>query len=315
MAASLRDLRRKIKSIQGTKKLTQAMQMVAASRMQKAIQAAETSRNYANLTWQIIKNIRSGTDVSQHFLLSEREAKNIAVILVTANRGLCGGLNAQIIRQATIFIKEMQQKNIKIDLITIGNKGKLFASRFYKDIFVADFPLPDQKVSYSDITSVSKMILDDYQNKKYDHVYIFYNRFISTLTQEPIKKQLLPIPSLEENDKMSDIFIDNNEDSEKKESTAHKLEKKLLNTEYKFEPDIQSVLNALLPNIIRTQLYQIMLEANASEQSARMVAMKNATDNAGDLIEDLTLTYNSLRQAAITKEISEISAGAEALRT
>ena len=306
MAASLRDLRRKIKSIQGTKKLTQAMQMVAASRMQKAIQAAETSRDYADLAWKIIKNIRSGTDINQHFLLSEQPVKNIAIVLVTANRGLCGGLNAQIIRKITLYIKEMQEKNIKVDLITIGNKGKLFVSRFYQNMLVADFPLPDQKVSYSDITSVGKMIIDDYQNKKYDHVYIFYNHFVSTLTQEPIQKQLLPIPSLEtENIKTENL---------KNEDTTNNSKTKSLKSEYKFEPDIQSVLDALLPNIIRTQLYQIVLEANASEQSARMVAMKNATDNAGDLIEDLTLTYNSLRQAAITKEISEISAGAEALR-
>lgn len=303
MAASLRDLRRKIKSIGGTKKLTQAMQMVAASKMQKAVKSANTSRDYAHLAWEIIKNVRSRTDISQHFLLSKQSLKNIAIILITSNRGLCGGLNAQIVRKLTSFIKEMQSKNIKIDLITVGNKGKIFVSRFYQNMLVADFPAKDQTVEYSNITPIVKMLLDDYQNKKYDHVSIFYNHFVSTLKQEPVRRQLLPIPNFEAI-----------EEYQVKKVEKLKTKDPKSKTEYKFEPDIQSILDTLLPNVIRIQLYQIMLEASASEHSARMVAMKNATDNATDLIDDLTLTYNSIRQAVITKEISEISAGAEVLR-
>lgn len=309
MAANLRDLRRKIKSIQGTKKLTQAMQMVAASKMQKSIKQTEISRDYSRLAWEIIKNVGAKTDVSQHPLLQKREDKTIALLLITSNRGLCGGLNAQIIRKIVSYIKEKREKNIKTEIITIGNKGKLFIARYYKDLLVADFPAPDRLVEFSDIIPIAKLVLDDYQNGKYDRVCLFYSHFVSTLRQQPIRRQLLPIPDLTEVEEYQlGKKIDQNN------LTTLQAYNPKSNLEYKFEPDVKSILDILLPSVIRLQIQQILLEANASEHSARMMAMKNATDNAEELIGDLTLTYNSLRQAAITREITEISAGAEALR-
>lgn len=320
MATSLRDLRRKIKSIQGTKKLTQAMQMVAASKMQKAIQRAQMTRDYSRLAWEIIKNVGAKTEIAQHPLLQKREDKTIALILITSNRGLCGGLNAQIIRKISSYIREKKEKGIKTEIITMGNKGKNYISHYYKEMLVADFPTPDRLVEFSDITPLAKIALDDYIAGKYDRVCIFYNHFISTLRQTAIRRQLLPIPDLTE---VEEYQLAKGEQTgiqtpaspaSSADRSADGQKPKTNFIEYKYEPDPKSVLDILLPRIIQTQLYQILLEASASEHSARMVAMKNATDNAEDLIGDLQLTYNSLRQATITKEITEIAAGAEALR-
>ncbi|EKD56726.1 MAG: ATP synthase F1, gamma subunit [uncultured bacterium] len=330
MGANLKDLRRKIKSITGTKKITQAMQMVAASKMQKAINSAEKSRSYSRLAWDIITNIGSGTTESHHPLLIKRKKKNIAIILVTSNRGLCGGLNAQILRKLNIFIKEKQEKGFIVKLFTIGNKGKQFVSRFYKDLLVADFPLPEGVIEYSDITALGKMIIDEYCSENFDRVFVFYNHFKTTLTQEAQSRQILPIPDMTEveeyqigktnaNSSHSELaknlnntrsFTAVQDDNQKPIPSVNRLS----STEYKFEPDIKSILNTILPKVIMTQIYQMFLEANASEQAARMIAMKNATDNAGEIIGDLTLTYNSARQAAITQELTEITAGSEALR-
>ncbi len=290
MSASLADLRRKIKSITGTKKLTQAMQMVAASKMQKSIDKAQNSRDYATLAQKIIDNIGQTTDIANHPLLNINKSETIALVLITSNKGMCGGLNAQVIRKITTFIKTNKDK--KIEIITIGNKGKTYIARYYSSLLVADFPAPDRLVEFSDITSVGKLIVDGYLENKYSKIIFVYNHFVSTLSQIATEKQLLPITE-KINTEKTDIKN---------------------NTEYKYEPDAKSILNVLIPSIIKTQIYQIMLESSASEHSARMIAMKNATDNASDLIDDLQLTYNSLRQAAITKEINEIAAGAEALK-
>src|SRR3990167_8387194 len=204
MAISLKDLRKKIKSIQGIKKLTQAMQMIAASKMQKAIRAAKTSRNYSNLAWEIIQNIRRRVDLSTHDLLSERKTNKIAVVLSTSNRGMCGAFNSQIIKKTFNFVKETKDKNIDIELITVGNKGKSFVVRYFKEILAADFPSFDKVTEFVDILSLANLLLNDYQAKKYDQVHLFYNHFISTLKQEPTQKQILPIPNIETLDDRQD---------------------------------------------------------------------------------------------------------------
>lgn len=308
MGASLKDLRHKIKSISGTKKITQAMQMVAASKMQKSINRTQSLRQYSSLAWEIVKNISPNTDINYHPLLAKPEQeKNILLILITSNKGLCGALNAQILRKISIYIKEKETKNIKVSVITMGNKGRNFISRYFKDKLVADFPMPDRLIEFLDITPLSKVILADYVNKKYDRICLFYNQFISSLRQESIRRQILPIPDINE---LEEYQL---KQSSKLEAVSHKPQENL-KLEYKFEPNINEVLDLMLPKIIQAQLFQILLESSASEHSARMVAMKNATDNAEDLINDLRLTYNSMRQAAITQELSEITAGAEALR-
>lgn len=320
MAANLRDLRRKIKSTAGTRKLTQAMQMVAASKMQKATSQAQKSRDYSRLAWEIIKNVGAKTDVSYHPLLTKREKKTIGIILVSSNKGLCGGLNAQVFRLLNNFIKEKKEKGFSIKIITVGNKGKNFASRFYKEMLIADFAASDRLVEFTDATAISKLVIDGYQNNEFDRVFIFYNHFVSVIKQDAKSRQILPIPDMEEVEEYqvgrSETRDLRKENSNNQQISNSNLKLKSQNSlEYKFEPDVKSILDTMIPKIIQTQIYQILLEANASEHSARMVAMKNATDSAGDIIDDLTLTYNSLRQASITQEITEISAGAEALKS
>jgi F-type H+-transporting ATPase subunit gamma len=308
MAASLKDLRKKIKSITSTKKITQAMQMVAASKMQKAINRAQLLRNYSYLAWEVIKNIAARTDIAKHRLLIKKEQeKNILLILITSNKGLCGSLNAQILRKISSYIKEKQASNINVNIITMGNKGRNFISRYYKDKLIADFPMPDRLVEFVDITPLTKIVFDEYGNNKYDRVCIFYNQFVSSLLQKPIRRQILPIPDLNE---LEEYQVTGRSE----QNIADEPKKIISNSEYKFEPDTSQVLDLILPKIIQSQIFQIILEASASEHSARMVSMKNATDNAEDLIDDLQLTYNSMRQAAITQGLSEITAGAEALR-
>lgn len=299
MALSTRELRRKIKSVQSTKQLTSAMQMVAASKMQRAIDNNQKTREYSRLAWEIVRDLALRIESISHPLLAERKIERSALILLTSNRGLCGSFNTQIIKKATECIKE----NPNADLITVGTKGRNFMQRFYSKKIVADFPLSEKVIEFKEVSPIAKIVLDDFTAKKYDKITIVYNHFISKIKQEPTLRQILPIPKFSE--KIGEKMFDS---SENKEVTAK-------NQEYLFEPNMHEVLSIMLPKIIETQLFQIVLESNASEQSARMIAMKNASDNASDLISDLQLTYNTIRQAAITSEIAEISAGAEALRS
>lgn len=335
--SSTKELRTKIKSVGSTKKITQAMQMVAASKMQKAIDNNKKSRAYSSLAWEVVQDVAASTDVSHHPLLATTDTSGVSVvkivlIVVTSNRGLCAGFNANVIKKTMQFINENKDK--EISLITVGQKGARYLQRFYKDKIVADFPLSEAIVSFSDITPIAKIAIDDFATKKYSQVVVIYNHFVSKMTQEATVRQLLPIIKSEEefpisNSQFPNKFqISNNKLQNRDEEKANEAKKftplrnevssaglmKLKSYEYQFEPDIRFVLDTMLPQIIKTQIFQILLESNASEHSARMIAMKNATDNASDLIDDLTLTYNSIRQAAITSEIAEISAGAEALK-
>jgi F-type H+-transporting ATPase subunit gamma len=304
MALSLRDLRRKIKSVTGTKKLTSAMQMVSASKMQKAIKNAQLSREYSHLSWEIIQNIKNKIDTSNFDLLKDRTVTKTAIILTSSNRGLCGSLNAQLFKKLSNYIKDLQSKKINFDIYTIGNKAKSFTARFYKDNLIADYTLPERIISYNDILDISNLVISEFKSKKYDEILIFYNHFKSTLVQKPISRKILPIANSNKDDEWQMII-----NKDQKENN------KLNESEYLFEPNVSLILEILLPTVIKTQIYQILLESNASEHSARMIAMKNATDNANNLIDDLTLTYNSMRQAAITSEINEIAGGAEALKS
>lgn len=273
------------------------MQMVAASKMQRAIDNNRKTREYSRLAWEIVRDLAGRMDSLAHSLLAERKIERSALIILTSNRGLCGGFNTQVIKKATEYIKA----NPIVELITVGTKGRNFMQRFYPKKIVADFPLSEKVIEFKEISPIAKIVIDDFIAKKYDKITIVYNHFISKIKQEPTLRQILPIPKFSE--KIGEKVFDS---SENKEEAIKKQE-------YLFEPNMQEVLGLMLPKIIETQLFQIVLESNASEQSARMIAMKNATDNASDLIDDLQLTYNTIRQAAITSEIAEISAGAEAL--
>lgn len=302
---SIRDIKRRIKSIVNTKQITRAMEMVAAAKMQKAQVQALKTRAYARAALEILKNVSAQTPSELQPLLQKNESKKICILLITSDKGLCGGYNANILKKALDFAKRKEKENFKIDFIVLGKKGRDFLQRFGFNIIAEFFGLSD-KIGILDITPIAQIPIDDFSKKIYREVYLIYTDFITTLKQLPKIKKLLPLTQ-EDLIKLAEIGKNIPE-------TIKEKEKKLTKSyEYIFEPDARLVLKTMLPRLVEMQIYQAVLESNASEHSARMVAMKNATDNAKDIIEDLTLSFNQARQAAITKEISEISAGKAAL--
>lgn len=302
---SIRDIKRRIKSIVNTKQITRAMEMVAAAKMQKAQVQALKTRAYARAALEILKNVSAQTPPELQPLLQKNESKKICILLITSDKGLCGGYNANILKKALDFAKRKEKENFKIDFIVLGKKGRDFLQRFGFNIIAEFFDLSD-KIGILDITPIAQIPIDDFSKKIYREVYLIYTDFITTLKQLPKIKKLLPLTQ-EDLIKLAEIGKNIPE-------TIKEKEKKLTKSyEYIFEPDARLVLKTMLPRLVEMQIYQAVLESNASEHSARMVAMKNATDNAKDIIEDLTLSFNQARQAAITKEISEISAGKAAL--
>lgn len=302
---STRDIRRRIKSITNTKQITRAMQMVAAAKMRKAQEAALRTRLYAKKALSLLSDLSFKTNPALHPLLRKVENKKVLLILVTTDKGLCGGLNANILKKAINFVQEQRKNAREGEFICVGKKGRDFMQRHGFKI-IAEFLNFGDKFNLLDMSAVAQIPLQEYRKKTYSKIYLLYTDFLSTLRHEPRLRQLLPIErkeliKLEELGKntMSTFF----HDREKKQTQEIK------GFEYIFEPSPDSVLEVLLPRLCEMQIYQAVLEANASEHSARMIAMKNATDAAGDIITDLRLTFNQARQAAITREIAEISAG------
>lgn len=294
--AGARDIKRRIKSIGSTKKITRAMQMVSAVKMRKAQIAALSSRTYASLAWQIVTNLSKKVNPKYHALLSRdrKHQAKVGVILVSSNRGLIGGFNANLIAATLKEISKEQQAELIAELFVLGKKGRDAMLRLGKTI-VAEFAKQDKVVGIEEIMPISQMVVNEYLKGNYSKVLIIYTDFISIINQKPKVTQLLPLPAREH-----------------KEEHLKDTDRKY-HYDYIFEPTPEKVLDYLLPRIIQSQIYQAVLESDASEHSARMVMMKNATDAANDLIEDLTLTYNQLRQANITKELAEITAGRAAL--
>ncbi|MCJ7654620.1 MAG: ATP synthase F1 subunit gamma [Dehalococcoidia bacterium] len=278
---SPRLLRRRIRSVQSTAKITRAMEMIATAKMKRAQEQALAGRPYSDKIGQIISDlaVESTRDGAIHPLLEKRGVKRIAVIQITADRGLCGGLNANMNRLTARFILEQR---VPVTLVTIGRKGRDFMSHHQGDIR-AEFTKVSDRPAMQEILPISHIIIDDYTSKYIDQVYLAYTRFVTTMTQNPTLELLLPIePAL-----------------------IPKTETK----EYIYEPDTSFVLNELLPRFVEMKVYHAIREAIASEQSARMVAMRNATDNANEVISDLTLTLNKARQEMITKELLDITGG------
>ncbi|MDB4940215.1 MAG: synthase gamma subunit [Candidatus Doudnabacteria bacterium] len=298
------EVKRRLKSVKSTKKITRAMQMISAAKMRKAQIAAVQSRTYSSLAWEIITNLAHKVDPKYHALLSQKNnTKKIAVILISTNRGQVGGFNTNLINSVKRFFldqpKGPEEVHIAADLIVMGRKGREAMVRLGESV-IADFPKSDKTIGISEILPISKLITEDYLAGKYSKVVLAYTHYVSTLSQKPLIKQLLPFKS--EGDKA---------DPDKHKDLPEHYKKN--NFEYLFEPSPDKVLDYLVPRILDSQVYQAILESNASEHSARMIMMKNATDAASDLIEDLTLTYNQVRQANITKELAEITAGRIAL--
>lgn len=281
------EIRSKISSIKGTQKITRAMEMVAASKMRKAQERMALSRPYAHKMLDVISHIGSSHTEYQHPYLQVREIKRAGFVIITTDKGLCGGLNANLLKMALRELQFCQAKDIAIDLAVIGGKGEAFFKRVGGNIVAHANHLGDIP-QLQNLIGVIKVLLDGYKEGQLDSLTIIYNEFVNTMTQKPRALSLLPIVP-----------------PAKSKLNYH--------WDYLYEPDSKPLLELILTRYIESQVYQSVVENTACEQAARMVAMKNATENAGELINDLQLAYNKARQAAITKELAEIVAGSEAI--
>ncbi|MDI3496379.1 MAG: F-type H+-transporting ATPase subunit gamma [Patescibacteria group bacterium] len=313
--AKTKEIQRRIKSISSTKKITRAMEMVAASKMRKAVEMVLKTRTYANLSWETVlhlsKNIKQSDFNTLHPLLTKRPKINkVAVILITSNRGMCGGYNSAIINK----VKDSIKKHVEtpIEFILVGKKGEVVYGQNYK--VAAQFPKADLISETAEIEPIINLAMADFLSGKYDKIFVAYTDFVSAVKQVPRMKQLLPI-DIEVEDDYLGIVADEKIRVNKK--LLAEKERKHLNTasgyDYIFEPSPEEVLDEMIPRLLAVQVYQALLEANASEHSARMTAMHQATEAATDMVKELNLFYNKARQASITAEIAEISAGANAL--
>lgn len=313
--AGTKEIKRRIKSVKNTKKITKAMELVAASKMKRAVSSTLASRLYAGYSWEILTSIANSTQEITHPLFVQREVKNVLLVLITSNRGLCGAYNAQVTKKVLALLKQNGDfwksdfQNISgsptsrnIDLVTVGKKGDTAMRRIGKNIIATFTELPDN-INLNDVVPISKFVVDQYKENKYDKILIAYTDFVSALSQKPNIKQILPISKEQIKELMEEIEVEPL--SSDRGSTSIQKTK----IEYLFEGDQNALIGNLAEKLSRMQIYQMLLESNASEQSSRMVAMKNASEAAGEMIDDLTLAFNKARQASITQEISEISAG------
>jgi F-type H+-transporting ATPase subunit gamma len=289
MAAG-KEIRGKIKSVENTKKITKAMEMVAASKMRKAQDRMRSARPYSEKIRRITANLSQANPEYTHpFMVQQDQSKKIGLVVVTTDKGLCGGLNTNVLRMVTNKMREFDGKGLKIEAVAVGNKGFGFLNRVGAKVVSHVVQLGD--TPHLDVLiGPVKVLLDAYQEGKLDAIYLSYTKFINTVKQEPVFEQLLPLTA----DKME------------ADKSAHSWD-------YLYEPDAATVIDELLVRYVEALIYQAVAENMASEHSARMVAMKAASDNAGNVIGELKLIYNKTRQAAITKELSEIVAGAAAV--
>lgn len=288
MAAG-KEIRGKIKSVENTKKITKAMEMVAASKMRKAQDRMRAARPYSEKIRNVAANLGQANPEYTHAFMKTNDAKTTGVIVVTTDKGLCGGMNTNVLRAVTTKLRELQGAGVSVEAVAIGNKGLGFLNRVGAKVVshvtgLGDTPHLDKLIG------PVKVLLDAYAEGRISAVYLGYTKFINTMKQESVLEQLLPLSA----DKMQ------------AEKTEH-------GWDYIYEPDAQAVIDDLLVRYVESLIYQAVAENMASEQSARMVAMKAATDNAGSVIGELKLVYNKTRQAAITKELSEIVSGAAAV--
>lgn len=293
--AGSREIRNKIKSVKNTQKITRAMEMVAASKMRKAQDRMKKARPYGEKIRNVAAHMsRANTEYRHPFLIARDTVNRIGIIVVTSDKGLCGGLNTNVLRKTLNQMKRWQAEGEQIEACCIGNKGLGFMSRIGANITSQVVGLGDTP-DIGRLIGAVKVVLDGYTQDQFDRVYIFYNRFINTMKQEPVMEQLLPL---------TDERIQSDEQSSSKPKTTW---------DYIYEPEAKPVIDDIMVRYVEALIYQAVAENMASEQSARMVAMKAASDNAGNVIDELTLIYNKSRQAAITKELSEIVGGAAAV--
>jgi F-type H+-transporting ATPase subunit gamma len=319
MPVNAKAVKARINSAKNTKKITKAMELVSAAKMRKAVQAANATRSYANLMRELLVSL-SHVDEPNTPLLEIRPINRVLVLLVSSNRGLCGSYNANTFKKLGRYIDNKRVlKAVKtrdgddvstdeepiIEIIGVGRKSALFAKRNNLTLS-AVFDDLSEKPEYEDVLPIADIVINGFKEKKYDKVMLAYTHFKSSLNQEATIKQLLPLSP----EDLTKVFGE----EEGEEHTEHTESIEISNIEeYVFEPGIEDILNVVAPKLMSVQIYHAILDSAASEHSARMVAMKNATDNAGELIKELTMAYNKARQAAITQEIAEIAGGAAAL--
>lgn len=316
--ASSKDIRRRIKSINNTKKITRAMEMVSAAKMRKAVNSVLAIRAYAHSAWSVLTNLARAFSEYNVGLLEKRPVKAVLMVVITSNKGLCGSFNSNISKKINDQIKNpanlkinrignkkiespVADKDLVIDFITVGKKGEALVRKLGKNI-TASFPELTYLPGIESVRALAKIVMDEYLAKKYDKVVIVYTDYIFTISQQAKIRQLLPVSKI---------------DLEKQIAEIDRLAKEYgliqPKVEYKIEPSPKIVLTHILPRLLEMQIYHAILESNASKESARMIAMRNATDAAGEMADELTFVYNQLRQMKITQEIAEISAGRAAL--
>ncbi|MGZ8152326.1 MAG: F0F1 ATP synthase subunit gamma [Methylovulum sp.] len=283
-----KEIRTKIGSIKNTQKITRAMEMVAASKMRKTKDRMQATRPYSKKIGRIIKHLAQANPEYKHPFLVQREVKRVGLIIISSDRGLCGGLNSNLFRKTLSYLMQWEKDNIEVDACTIGTKAFGFFSNLKINLVGQVSKLGDSP-HLQDIVGTIKIMLDAYEQGRIDELHVISNEFVNTMTQRPMVVKLLPVWACELDQNLSGQW------------------------DYIYEPDAKDVLDHLLTRYIESIVYQGLVENNACEQAARMVAMKSASDNAGNLIKELQLIYNKARQAAITQEISEIVAGAAAV--
>lgn len=283
MAVQTRSIKRRIKSVTNTRKITKAMELVAASKMRKAVHAVVLSRPYSTLAWGTVLSIGKKIDTSRHPLFREsKTVEAVLVLLVASDRGLAGGYNSNVIKMVLQEVRRLGEK-VRIEAICVGKKGT-DAMRRTGQTILASFTEITNNTKFEEVLPIGKMVIQEFSSGRFDKVLLAYTDFVSAITQKPMLMELLPLGKTEAE-----------------------------SGEYTFEPSPQDVLDKMLPRLVETIVYQAVLEAAASEHSSRMLAMRSASDNAGEMIDDLTFTFNQARQAGITQEIAEISSGKAAL--
>lgn len=296
MALNTKTIKRRIKSIGNTKKITKAMEMISAVKMRKAVAQDLASRSYSDFAWELLLDINTRKKLRQHPLLERRQIKKVLVAVITSNRGLSGGFSTKLLQEVNRYIEnEKNGGRVHVDTVIMGKKAKKIHANFGHSI-VAEFDKTDITGSLEEVMPLARFLMKAFTEKTYDRVVVAYTHYASAVRQIPRVRQILP--------------VEQNADDGTTLAKERALEKPI---RFKFEPSPERVLEQIVSRIIATQIFQMTLESDASEHSARMVAMRNATDAAKDMIKDLTSTFNKARQAAITQEIAEIVGGAAAL--
>jgi F-type H+-transporting ATPase subunit gamma len=322
MPKGTKEIQRRIKSVNNTRKITRAMEMVSAAKMKKEVNRVLSIRSYSQSAWNVLMNLSKSLRRARHGLLEVREVKNILVVVVTSNRGLCGSYNSQLLKKIidqvknpdSIKINRIKNKKLvssvpndqlNFDFVAVGKKGFDYLSR-RKYKVSALYDNFNYSPSLDDVRGLAKMVIDDYVEGKYDKVVVAYTDYVNTIKQVPRIRQLLPVSQVDVEKQIEEI------EDQKPSGEGERIEdpvKRWEGVDYKIEPEPKKVIDYIMPRLVEMQLYHAILESNASKESARMIAMKNATDAADEMMEELRYSYNQLRQMGITQEIAEITSG------